>query len=356
MSAPSGPIWMVPRRTDPDFVGRSDELAAPALVLAASGRGADAAGQRPRPGRRRQDAAGRRVRPPPRRRLRRRPLARRRESDGTRLGLRRPRPRDAACPRPPSPTRMPGPPPSSAGWGPTRAGCWSSTTQSVARTSSPTSRCRLSGHVLITSRNPDWRPLAKGIKIRPLPRVDSIAICGAAWNRATRPRPTGSPRRWATCRWPCAGRRVRPRDRHHLHRLPATVPDPPGRVSRRPEGGARLRPDGRRDPGAGAGPAPWRSGGRQPGGAAAGPLRLPRPRPNPARSARRRIPRRRDARRGDPDAPELLAGRGRRRHRHRQRPSPRAAGRSRSDGPRGAGRIHQVRRSENGREISDGSR
>ncbi|MBV8076055.1 MAG: hypothetical protein JO284_06650 [Planctomycetaceae bacterium] len=40
MSAPGGPIWMVPRRPDPDFVGRSDELAALGRALAVSGRSA----------------------------------------------------------------------------------------------------------------------------------------------------------------------------------------------------------------------------------------------------------------------------------------------------------------------------
>jgi hypothetical protein len=35
---------------------------------------------------------------------------------------------------------------------------------------------RHAGHVLITSRNPAWRPLAQAVKIRPLPRSESIRL------------------------------------------------------------------------------------------------------------------------------------------------------------------------------------
>ena len=35
---------------------------------------------------------------------------------------------------------------------------------------------RHTGHVLITSREPDWHPLAKTIPVRPLPRPDAIAL------------------------------------------------------------------------------------------------------------------------------------------------------------------------------------
>ena len=35
---------------------------------------------------------------------------------------------------------------------------------------------RLKGHVLITSRNPDWQPLARPVAVRPLPRPDSVAL------------------------------------------------------------------------------------------------------------------------------------------------------------------------------------
>jgi hypothetical protein len=37
MTAPSSPLWMVPRRRDPHFVGRQEELAALAAALAATG-------------------------------------------------------------------------------------------------------------------------------------------------------------------------------------------------------------------------------------------------------------------------------------------------------------------------------
>src|SRR5262245_31304817 len=37
MSVPSGPVWMVPRRRDPNFVGREEELAALEKALAAAG-------------------------------------------------------------------------------------------------------------------------------------------------------------------------------------------------------------------------------------------------------------------------------------------------------------------------------
>ena len=40
MSIPNGPIWMVPRRRNPDFVGREDELAAIVEALAGTGRSA----------------------------------------------------------------------------------------------------------------------------------------------------------------------------------------------------------------------------------------------------------------------------------------------------------------------------
>jgi nucleoside phosphorylase/tetratricopeptide (TPR) repeat protein len=35
---------------------------------------------------------------------------------------------------------------------------------------------RPAGHILITSRNPDWHPLARGIKVETLPRADSVAL------------------------------------------------------------------------------------------------------------------------------------------------------------------------------------
>jgi hypothetical protein len=35
---------------------------------------------------------------------------------------------------------------------------------------------RHSGHVLITSRNPEWAPLARAVKVRPLPRAKSIEL------------------------------------------------------------------------------------------------------------------------------------------------------------------------------------
>src|SRR4051812_37928855 len=35
---------------------------------------------------------------------------------------------------------------------------------------------RLAGHVLITSRNPDWHGLARAVKVRPLPRAESIEL------------------------------------------------------------------------------------------------------------------------------------------------------------------------------------
>jgi len=69
MSVSPGPIWMVPRRPDPDFVGRAAELAALEKALAASGSSAltQPAGVHGLGGV--GNAAGRRVRPPPRRRL-----------------------------------------------------------------------------------------------------------------------------------------------------------------------------------------------------------------------------------------------------------------------------------------------
>ncbi|HEX8201860.1 MAG TPA: FxSxx-COOH system tetratricopeptide repeat protein, partial [Isosphaeraceae bacterium] len=35
---------------------------------------------------------------------------------------------------------------------------------------------RHAGHVLITSRNPDWHPIARAVKVRPLPRTESIEL------------------------------------------------------------------------------------------------------------------------------------------------------------------------------------
>jgi len=52
---------------------------------------------------------------------------------------------------------------------------------------------RLMGHVLITARNPDWHPLARVIPVSPLPRPDSIRLCGATPLYALKQRPACRP-------------------------------------------------------------------------------------------------------------------------------------------------------------------
>ena len=66
-----------------------------------------------------------------------------------------------------------------------------------------------SGHVLITSRNPDWHGLAGGVAIGDFARAESVSVLRGRVPRLTDGRGrTGSPTRSVTCRWPWTRRRT----------------------------------------------------------------------------------------------------------------------------------------------------
>ena len=177
MSAPSGPIcWMVPRRRDPDFVGRVDELAALEQALAASGRSALT-----------QPASVHGLGGVGKTLLAVEFAHRHADDYDAVLWLAAENPTvlasafaDLARELHLSEADEPDQNVRTAAvlrWLETHPR-WLLVFDNAERREEiePYVPRRLTGHVLITSRNPDWRPLAREIKISPLPRVDAIAL------------------------------------------------------------------------------------------------------------------------------------------------------------------------------------
>ena len=176
MSAPGGPIWMVPRWRDPDFVGRADELATLERALAASGRSALT-----------QPASVHGLGGVGKTLLAVEFAYRHADDYDAVLWLAAENPpvlasafadlaRELHLPEADEPDQNV----RTAAvrrWLETHPR-WLLVFDNAERREdlAPYVPRRLAGHVLITSRNPDWRPLAREVRIRPLPRADSITL------------------------------------------------------------------------------------------------------------------------------------------------------------------------------------
>ena len=64
------------------------------------------------------------------------------------------------------------------------------------------------GHVIITSRNPDWRGTAKALPVTTFARAESVELLRGRLPDLSAAVADRWRRRWATCRWPWTRRRT----------------------------------------------------------------------------------------------------------------------------------------------------
>jgi hypothetical protein len=96
------------------------------------------------------------------------------------------------------------------------------------------------GRVLVTSRNPNWQPLAATLPVDVCPPRRRSGSCNAA-SASTSRMPTGLLRRWGSAVAAGAGHRLPGRDCHPARRVPGPARHPrSGTVCARPSGDYRA--------------------------------------------------------------------------------------------------------------------